>query len=212
MKKIYIAGLPLVLLLSGCLGRKKNQETVIRAEQQEIVVDSKRTTIFLDEADDKNNDQDVQDFVFEEEATEDAFSSKAETEVQLVDADNATENTIDQSVVFKTIYFDFDKFSLGEEQKISLDHNLTNVKKHVEKGDTIVVEGHSCNSAGSDAYNVLLSEKRAQEVAKYLIEQGVSADKLKVVGRGNEMAIVPFGTRAQQAPNRRVELHIVKKN
>ena len=45
------------------------------------------------------------------------------------------------------------------------------------------IEGH-CDSTGGEAYNELLSERRAQAVQDYLVAHGIAAERLSVVGKG----------------------------
>lgn len=54
----------------------------------------------------------------------------------------------------------------------------------------ITVEGYT-DSRGSEAYNQALSERRAEEVARYLAAQGVSAERLEAVGMGESDPIEP---------------------
>lgn len=110
---------------------------------------------------------------------------------------------------FKTIYFDFDRSAIRPDQRAALELNLARIKKATNQGSKVMIEGHACNSAGSTQYNLMLSEKRAQVVADYLIKQGVSASMIQTVGRGDTMCMVKGGTQEQQAPNRRVEFYIL---
>ena len=69
----------------------------------------------------------------------------------------------------------------------------------------VMVEGHT-DSRGSDDYNQHLSEQRAQSVAQTLEQQGVDADRLEPIGRGETTPIAGNDTAAGQQLNRRVEL------
>lgn len=111
--------------------------------------------------------------------------------------------------LFKRIYFDFDAYDVRPDQEATLAIDIQQARSAAERGDAIVVEGHACNSAGSGTYNLMLSEKRAQSVAKALLEAGIPAAQIKIVGRGSEMPLVPGGDRIQQSPNRRVELYVL---
>ncbi len=73
---------------------------------------------------------------------------------------------------------------------------------------TIVVAGHT-DSVGNPAYNQGLSERRAQSVARYLINQGVSASRIQIVGYGMNQPTATNATDAGRAQNRRVELTIL---
>jgi outer membrane protein OmpA-like peptidoglycan-associated protein len=63
------------------------------------------------------------------------------------------------------------------------------------------VEGHT-DAKGSASYNVSLSQERAQSVAQYLEAQGISADRLMLVGKGKSEPLTrdPF-----EPANRRVQ-------
>jgi len=77
----------------------------------------------------------------------------------------------------------------------------------------VTVEGHT-DSIGTDAYNQKLSERRAQAVKQYLVSQGVAADRLETVGKGETAPIAPNTTDAGKdnpegrAMNRRAELKV----
>ena len=59
---------------------------------------------------------------------------------------------------------------------------------------------------GPAYYNKEISEKRAEEVKKYLIYFGGSENQLTAVGRGSENPVAPNNTREGRAKNRRVEI------
>ncbi len=112
----------------------------------------------------------------------------------------------------ETVYFGFNQNKVGNEQRAKLDHNADKAKQLLADAGTdakLVVEGHACASAGSDVYNMALSLQRATEVSNQLAAAGVSRNQLKTVGRGNEMLVVKEGGREEQAPNRRVEMHVI---
>ncbi|WP_333591668.1 OmpA family protein [Brevundimonas sp.] len=71
----------------------------------------------------------------------------------------------------------------------------------------IDIIGHA-DSAGSDAYNLDLSRRRASSVAGYLVSRNVLAERLFVDGRGESQPIASNDTPAGKAQNRRVEILI----
>jgi outer membrane protein OmpA-like peptidoglycan-associated protein len=71
------------------------------------------------------------------------------------------------------------------------------------------VEGHT-DSKGSDAYNIKLSQRRANAVRDYLIAHGVEADRLVAVGYGETRPVADNGTAEGRARNRRVEFTILE--
>ena len=69
------------------------------------------------------------------------------------------------------------------------------------------VSGHT-DSTGSDAYNLTLSQQRAQSVASYLISQGNDQRRFYTQGFGESRPVADNGSDAGRAANRRVEIQI----
>jgi hypothetical protein len=69
----------------------------------------------------------------------------------------------------------------------------------------IVVTGHT-DTTGSAAYNLELSQRRADVVANELIRRGVPATDIETVGRGEEDLLVPTADGVSEPRNRRVEI------
>ena len=74
----------------------------------------------------------------------------------------------------------------------------------------LVVGGHT-DSSGPDASNMLLSSARAESVARYLRDAGVSAERIRPVGFGESKPLVSNDTRRNRARNRRIEFTIDKR-
>lgn len=72
---------------------------------------------------------------------------------------------------------------------------------------SISLFGHA-DSRGNDAYNMQLSERRAQSVADYLISKGVPASAISVYGRGETEPVASNATREGRAQNRRVDVTV----
>ncbi len=70
------------------------------------------------------------------------------------------------------------------------------------------VEGHTDNT-GTNEHNMELSTQRAENVASYLVKQGVSRSRLQAEGFGSTQPLVPNLTPANKARNRRVTFRIV---
>jgi OOP family OmpA-OmpF porin len=105
------------------------------------------------------------------------------------------------------ILFDFDKSTIRP-QFHSLLHEVVRVFEK-NPGLKVEIQGHTCNM-GPAAYNQKLSERRAQSVYDYLIDQGVDSAQLKTVGFGLDRPIASNATRDGRVRNRRVEFHPVK--
>jgi outer membrane protein OmpA-like peptidoglycan-associated protein len=73
----------------------------------------------------------------------------------------------------------------------------------------IVVEGHT-DSVGSDDANMKLSQGRADAVREYLVSQGVKADRITAVGKGETTPVADNKSPEGRANNRRVEIVIKK--
>ena len=77
--------------------------------------------------------------------------------------------------------FAFDKAILKPEGKAALD-NVVNQAKAL-KVEVIVAVGYT-DRIGSDAYNLKLSQQRANSVKAYLVSKGIPADKVYTEGKG----------------------------
>jgi outer membrane protein OmpA-like peptidoglycan-associated protein len=71
----------------------------------------------------------------------------------------------------------------------------------------VMIEGHT-DSRGSDAFNLDLSERRADSVRDALVDRGVAADRLQAVGLGESYPIASNENTAGMQENRRVEIVI----
>jgi len=79
------------------------------------------------------------------------------------------------------IYYDLAKWDLRPESKVSLDGLIETLNDN----PTIVIElGSHTDTRGSDSDNLSLSQKRAQSVVDYLIENGIEAGRLVAKGYG----------------------------
>lgn len=111
--------------------------------------------------------------------------------------------TIDQM-----IHFDFDKYNIKKDSYGIL-NDVASILKANPQIKKIRIEGHT-DAIGSDAYNMKLSQRRANSVRDYLIQQGISADRLEAVGYGKSRPIAPNNTAAGRAKNRRVEFNVIE--
>ncbi|HSJ80316.1 MAG TPA: OmpA family protein [Thiobacillus sp.] len=119
----------------------------------------------------------------------------------------APEPAAPQKLVLEGVNFDFDKATLRQEDVSDLDKNVEALKAW---GDVnIEVAGHT-DSMGSDAYNMTLSQKRAEAVRNFLISRGVAADRLTAKGYGESQPVADNATEDGRFKNRRVELAPVK--
>jgi peptidoglycan-associated lipoprotein len=89
--------------------------------------------------------------------------------------------SITAPVLVPGIFYDFDKADLKPESKTALDELY---KILIENPNVTIELSAHCDYRGSDAYNVRLSQRRAESVVKYLIAKGIPSDRLTPVGYG----------------------------
>ncbi len=65
----------------------------------------------------------------------------------------------------------------------------------------VVIEGH-CDERGTREYNLALGERRALQARSYLVSQGISSDRIRVISYGKERPSVPGSTEEAWAQNR----------
>lgn len=101
------------------------------------------------------------------------------------------------------VFFDFNKADVTPEaQKI-----ITQAAGAAKQGNAarVSLTGHADRS-GSDKYNQALSLKRANAVKDSLVKQGIPADQIAVVGKGESDPLVATPDGVREPQNRRVEI------
>ena len=107
----------------------------------------------------------------------------------------------------KTVYFDYDKAELRDDQVPVLRANAAWLKNN--PGFRVIVEGH-CDERGTIEYNLALGEKRAQKVLSYLVDLGVPAALLRANTYGKERPADAGHDEDAWAKNRRGEFSLEK--
>lgn len=113
-----------------------------------------------------------------------------------------------QTIRLNNIFFDTNKSDLKPESSQELDRVVGMMSASPTM--TIEVSGHTDN-VGEDAYNLKLSQSRAEAVVKYLLSKGVSTTALTSKGFGKTKPVMTNQTEAGRAVNRRVEFTIHSK-
>jgi OOP family OmpA-OmpF porin len=106
-------------------------------------------------------------------------------------------------LTLRGINFGFDKAKLTDDAKLILERAVIVLKE----SDAIIkvrIEGHT-DSRGTEEYNSVLSQKRAEAVETYLISRGVADERLIPVGMGENYPVASNLTDEGRSENRRVD-------
>jgi len=230
-EKIMVRGYALFfLMIAGILPscRKKEEVPESREEQRKYAHQEElahnqvnipvATNDFVALGDDSgllgffDEDDDYTGFEIDNEHMVDAQDSEDQDFSWVDTAQEVPEN-------MKTVYFDFDRYEIREDQKNAVSRNAAYIKETFDvaqsegKNSVIVAEGHA-DLFGNESYNIALSEKRAASVAQELVALGVPQENIKVVGRGQSVPVIVdgkkiTGSRDEQWPHRRVECRVI---
>ena len=113
-----------------------------------------------------------------------------------------------ESVVLKNVFFETNKYDLKPQSKVELDKLVD----FLTKNPTVVIElgGHTDNVGNSNS-NQILSDNRAKAVYNYLVEKGITTERLSTKGYGDTQPIASNDTEEGRAENRRTEFKVLKK-
>lgn len=126
-------------------------------------------------------------------------------ESMVADATFASVVALPPRMILKTVNFGYDSYQLGSYEKSLLDSQVPILKEHSDF--VFEIAGHT-DFAGSDAYNQILSKRRAGSVKQYLSANGVSDNQLYLIGYGESDPFYSNTTPDGQAKNRRSEIRV----
>ena len=115
---------------------------------------------------------------------------------------------VGEKMQLSNVFYEIDSWQLKKESMSEL-NNLANLLS--DNKDLIMEIGGYTDSTGSAEYNLVLSEKRALSVVNYLINKGISPDRLKYKGYGNTSPIGDNVTVEGRKLNRRTEAKIIER-
>jgi len=117
---------------------------------------------------------------------------------------NLTPEIREKPTVDLSIQFEFDSAKILPESKPLLDNLARAINSNELRGLAFMVEGYT-DGVGLPAYNLRLSDQRANAVLNYLASTGaVSRARLKAIGKGSNELLVP--DKPDAAENRRVRI------
>ena len=98
------------------------------------------------------------------------------------------------------VLFDYDSAELSNDAKLTLDKQSRFLRANSDL--TFTIEGH-CDERGTREYNLALGEQRATAVRDYLVIEGISPDRLRVISYGKEKPAVIGSNDMAWSKNRR---------
>ena len=98
------------------------------------------------------------------------------------------------------VFFNYDSAELDTDAQELLQDQVAWLKQYTDV--SVIIEGH-CDERGTREYNLALGEKRAQSVKNYLINLGISADRVSTISYGKERPAVVGSNDGAWAQNRR---------
>lgn len=113
---------------------------------------------------------------------------------------------IGSTVILKNIFYQTDEYTLKPESEVELKKLINFLNQNPEL--SIEIGGHTDN-VGDLEYNKILSTNRAKTVYQYLIDNGISVNRLKYVGYAFTKPIADNNSESGRALNRRTEIKII---
>lgn len=145
----------------------------------------------------------------EDQATADAEAKAAaeaakqkEIEEQMLKDKMARAAAAKNRFVNQNIHFEFDSAQLSSMAKMLIREKAEWLKAN--PGVSVTIEGH-CDERGTTVYNLALGERRAMAVMSYMVDLGISKDRLKKVSFGEEKPLDPAKTEEAYRKNRRAQ-------
>ena len=118
---------------------------------------------------------------------------------------------VEDQIVLNPILFDLDKSNIKAQAAFELDKVVAVMNKYPEM---VIAVGAHTDSRATDAYNLRLSEARAQSTVQYIISKGISGKRISGKGYGESQPKVSCGDNCSEADhqlNRRSEFTIVNR-
>ena len=139
--------------------------------------------------------------IFTFQLPEDKRSTKiSELELEIITQNNGNE------IILKNVLFETDSYELVETSFIELNTLINYLKKNPKI--KIHIEGHTDNIS-DDKHNLILSDNRAAKVYGYLVDRGVSSERLSYKGYGESNPISTNKTDQGRRQNRRTSFIII---
>jgi peptidoglycan-associated lipoprotein len=106
---------------------------------------------------------------------------------------------------FHRVHFQFDSAEITDDSREALAANAEIMTRFDSIG--LEVQGH-CDETGSTEYNLVLGQRRADAIRRYLVTAGVASTRVTTISYGEEVPLVKATQAAELAMNRRAEFRV----
>ncbi|MFD2999764.1 OmpA family protein [Pontibacter toksunensis] len=114
----------------------------------------------------------------------------------------------EKAIVLENIFYDYDKANIRPDAAEELNKLVQILNDN--PGISIELSSHT-DARGSDAYNLDLSQRRAESAVEYIITQGIDRSRITARGYGENRLVVPNATTEEEHQrNRRTEFKVVR--
>ncbi len=109
------------------------------------------------------------------------------------------------SSTFRPVYFSFDQTIIQPDMRPVIEANARYMRNNPHIA--VIIEGNT-DERGTNEYNMALGERRAINVAKYMVALGIDKNRLQTVSLGEERPLFPEQTEHAFKYNRRADFRI----
>ncbi len=121
-------------------------------------------------------------------------------------SDDAGRAALQQALSATRVYFDFDDTRLNDAGQASLQQVAKVLRQH--PAVQLRISGH-CDERGTEEYNLMLGQRRAEVARKYLEDLGVGPRQLDTISFGDERPVAEGHSPDAWSKNRRDELSVM---
>lgn len=225
--------LPVLITFSGCAVSKSYVQQEINAHRpaiKELSNTSKETAERIDAVDKRVQDATTAAQTADQKATQaGATAQTAQQTAQGADGKGDTANqsleqagsrlsTIESRIATlgdnytpsqkESVRFAFNSAILTKDAEVMLD-KFAETASGLKGGYTVEIQGFT-DSTGAETYNIMLSQRRAETVQRYLLSKGVPLYRVSLLGLGKEDPVADNKTKQGRDQNRRVEVTLLK--
>lgn len=136
----------------------------------------------------------------------DAEGSSAITDEAI--AGDLADSDSGRAMGLETVHYAYDSAVLDSKGKTTLKNNARILKD--KSSVSVQIEGHT-DERGGIQYNIALGERRANAARAFLIDQGVSANRVTIISYGKERPVDPGQDESAWAKNRRANFRVTEK-